>query len=437
MTTAAGRGFSPGSRPWVLAALMLLAATSMRGAVDNRLDIAIAARANAYPSVTADGSLVALAWGATTVEAATDVYTAVSRDGGRSFAAPVRVSATPANLSGEQPPAIALVPRAGQEPSVVVVWTSKSPEGTKLVSSRSDDGGRTFGAAVPVPGSEAAGNRGWESITTDRDGHVVAVWLDHRELASSGHSMAMGANHEHAMGAEGKTDAVARAQRSKILFGRIDGEVGAEPIAGGVCYCCKTALAAGANGGIYAAWRQVYAGNIRDIAFARSMDGRTFAPPARVSEDNWMLDGCPENGPSLAVDARDRVHVVWPTLLPAADSTSEPTLALFYAMSADGRTFTPRARIPTAGVARHPQVALGSRDELFIVWDEQDGGTRRVAAARARVAASDPVTFVRQPFADAGPAGYPVVAGVADADVVAWTSGSGASSTIRLTRVAR
>jgi hypothetical protein len=343
----------------------------------------------------------------------------------------------PANLSGEQPPGIALVPKTGHESSVVVVWTSKSPEGTRLVSTRSDDGGTTFAAPVPVPGSEAAGNRGWESIVTDRDGHVVAVWLDHRELASSGHSMAMGTDHQHAMGAEGKTDAVARAQRSKILFARLDGEAGAQPIAAGVCYCCKTALAAGANGGIYAAWRQVYAGNIRDIAFARSTDGRTFGPPARVSEDNWMLDGCPENGPSLAVDARDRVHVVWPTLLPATDSTSEPTLALFYATSTDGRTFTRRARVPTEGAARHPQIALGSRDELFIVWDEQAGGARRVAAARAPAGGPGPVTFVRQPLLDNGPAGYPVVAGVADADVVAWTSGSGASSTIRLTRVAR
>ncbi len=437
MTTAVGRGFSPGIRPCVVAALMLLAATSLLGAGHDGTDIAVPGRSNAYPSVTAAGPLVALAWGATTPEAVTDVYAAVSRDGGRSFAAPVRVSAMPANLSGEQPPAIALVPRAGQEPSVVVVWTSKSPDGTKLVSARSDDGGRTFAAAVPVPGSEAAGNRGWESIVTDRGGHVVAVWLDHRELASSGHSMAMGANHEHAMGAENKTDAVARAQRSKILFARIDGEAGSQPIAGGVCYCCKTALAAGGNGGIYAAWRQVYAGNIRDIAFAKSTDGRTFAPPERVSEDNWMLDGCPENGPSLAVDAHDRIHVVWPTLLPATDSTSEPTLALFYAMSADGRTFTPRARISTQGVARHPQVALGSRDDLIIVWDEQDGGTRRVAAARATPGGSDHVTFVREPLADTGPAGYPVAASVSDADVVAWTSGSGASSTIRLTRVAR
>jgi hypothetical protein len=425
------------SRTWLVAALMLLAATSLRGADHIGIDIAVPGRSNAYPSVTAGGSHVALAWGATTADGITDVYTAVSRDSGRTFTEPVRVSMIPGNLSGEQPPAIALVPRAGQEPSVVVVWTSKSPDGTRLVSSRSDDGGRTFAAAVPVPGSEAAGNRGWESMVTERDGHVVAVWLDHRELASSGHSMAMGANHEHATGAVNKTDAVARAQQSKILFARIDGEAGAQPIAGGVCYCCKTALAAGANGGIYVAWRQVYAGNIRDIAFARSTDDRTFAPPERVSADNWMLDGCPENGPSLAVDARDRIHVVWPTLLPAADSTSEPTLALFYAMSADGRTFTPRARIPTQGVARHPQVALGSRDELFIVWDEQAGATRRVAAARAEADGKDTVTFVRQELADSGPAGYPVVASVSDAEIVAWTSGSGASSTIRLTRVAR
>jgi hypothetical protein len=382
---------------------------------------------------------VALAWGASTAEGVTDVYLAVSRDAGRSFSAPVRVNVSPANLSGEQPPGIALVPRAGGEPSIVVVWTSKSPDGTRLVSSRSDDGGKTFAAAVPVPGSEAPGNRGWESVVTDREGHVAAVWLDHRELASGGHAMAMGANHEHAMGAEGKTDAVARAQRSKILFARTDGAGDALPIASGVCYCCKTALAASPmTGGIFAAWRQVYAGNIRDIAFARSGDGgKTFTAPERVSEDNWMLDGCPENGPSLVVDSRDRIHVVWPTLLPAADSTSEPTLALFYAMSQDGRTFTPRARIPTGGVARHPQIALAPGGDLFVVWDEQEGGTRRVAAARGRSAGSSAVTFVRQTISDAGAATYPVVASVLDADVVAWTSGASGASVIRVARVPR
>lgn len=426
------------SRTSLGAASILLAAASLHGADRTGIAVAVAGRSNAYPSITASSSFVALSWGATTAEGATNVYTAVSRTGGESFAAPVRVSAEPASLSGEQPPEIALVPRAGREPSIVVVWTSRSPEGTRLLSSRSEDGGRTFASAVPVPGSEAAGNRGWESIATDGTGHVAAVWLDHRELASGGHAMAMGANHEHAVGAEGKADAVARAQRSKIFFARLGSEADAQPIASGVCYCCKTALAAGANGELYAAWRQVYAGNIRDIAFSKSMDGgRTFAPPARVSEDNWMLDGCPENGPSLVADRRDRVHVVWPTLLPAAAPTGEPALALFYAMSADGRTFTPRARVPAEGVARHPRLALGTGDELFVVWDEQDGGARRVAAALATTTGPGPARFVRQPLSDAGGGSYPVAASAIDAEVVAWTSGPSGASVIRVERVRR
>lgn len=426
------------SRAWLIAALAIVSIGSTQSAGTGVTEIGVAGRMSAYPSVTAAGSLVALTFGATTAEGATDVYAAVSRDGARSFTAPVRVTTAPANLSGEQPPAVALVPRAGGEPSIVVVWTSKSPDGTRLVSSRSDDGGKTFAAAVPVPGSEAAGNRGWESIATNRDGRVAAVWLDHRELASSGHAMAMGANHEHAMGADGKSDAVARAERSKILFARLDAPGGAQPIAGGVCYCCRTALATGPDGGIYAAWRQVYAGNIRDIAFARSLDGgKSFTAPERVSEDNWMLDGCPENGPSLVVDSHDRVHVVWPTLLPAADAKSEPTLALFYATSSDGKTFTPRVRIPTEGAAKHPQIALGSDGQLFIVWDEQDGGTRRVAAARTMTAGAGGMTFVRQTLEDASPGSYPVVASATDADVVAWTSGASGASVIRLARVQR
>ena len=71
----------------------------------------------------------------------------------------------------------------------------------------------------------------------------------------------------------------------------------------GVCYCCKVAMATAADGAIIAAWRHVYAGNIRDIAFTISRDGgRTFAAPQRLSEDRWQLAGCPDDGPALAVD---------------------------------------------------------------------------------------------------------------------------------------
>jgi hypothetical protein len=65
-----------------------------------------------------------------------------------------------------------------------------------------------------------------------------------------------------------------------------------------------------------------------------------------VSADNWVLDGCPENGPSLAVDAGGRVHVVWPTLVPGGTASSEPAMSLFYATSADGIHFSRRQALP-------------------------------------------------------------------------------------------
>jgi hypothetical protein len=90
------------------------------------------------------------------------------------------------------------------------------------------------------------------------------------------------------------------------------------------------------------------------MAFAASHDGGlTFSAPIRVSEDQWQIEGCPEDGPAMALDGRQRVHVVWPTLVSGATADIEPTLELFYAASSDGRQFSARRRLPTEGVPHH------------------------------------------------------------------------------------
>jgi hypothetical protein len=401
--------------------------------------IAVAERTNANASLAAEGRFAAIAWGASTKDGVTDIYLTTSRDGGRAFGAPTRVSlaAGEANLSGEQPPRVSLIPRPGRDPAIVVVWTAKSPSGTRLWSARSDDGGASFGSPTLVPGSDAPGNRGWASIATSDRRRVVALWLDHREVPNAGAGAgAMGqANHQHGSGAAGQTDGAARAQLSKLFFGRLDDATSTRALAGGVCYCCKTAIAAGSNGRIYAAWRHVYSGNVRDIAFAMSADGgRAFSAPVRVSGDNWVLDGCPENGPALAVDDRQRIHIVWPTLVPA-DTAGVETLALFYATSSDGQHFTTRQRVPTQGVPRHPQIAVGLSGEIAVAWDEQAGGARRVALARGAIDPSGVARLVRQTIVDAAPAVYPVLGAVDDGMVVAWTSGPGGQTVIRAERL--
>ena len=81
----------------------------------------------------------------------------------------------------------------------------------------------------------------------------------------------------------------------------------------------------------------------------------------------------------MAVDAKNRVHIVWPTLITEdADASDEPTIALFYAMSADGKRFTPRQRIPTEGMPHHPQIAIGAGR----VADDRVGRGREREASR-------------------------------------------------------
>ena len=396
-----------------------LVTASASSSAPRGVDLAVPGRANATASIAAAGRSVAVAWGASTPNGATDVYLATSTDGGQTFAAPVRVNDVDgdARLNGEQPPRIAM-----RERDVTVVWTTKGAAGTTLLQARSADGGRTFHKAAPIPGGDAAGNRGWENVTVDGDGRVFAVWLDHREMADAG---VAATHHQHH--AEGKPDGVAMAQKSKLYVATLDGRVTPRAVTGGVCYCCKTAIAAGGDGAIYAAWRHVYPGNIRDIAFTQSRDGgRTFGAPIRVSEDKWVLEGCPDDGPAMVVDRASHVHVVWPTLV---SENGTETTALFYASSDDGRSFLARQRVPTRGMPHHPQIAIGASGVPAIAWDEADNGGRTAAMSRISGGASS-VRFAREVLGDA--AVYPVLAFAGDATVAAWTSGKGPASVIHV-----
>jgi hypothetical protein len=330
--------------------------------------LAVPGRANATPSIAAADPRVAVAWGAREPSGKTDVFVATSANGGHSFGAPVRVNDEPgtARVGGETPPRVAFVGYA-----IDVVWTSRENDGrTTIRVARSESDGRTFGPSRELQLEGAPGDRGWPAAAADTSGRRHMIWLDHRGLAAEGNS-----HHVHgaAPTAGEKRDGVAMAQKSSLFYA---GAAGENEIAKGVCYCCKTALATAANGTIFAAWRHVFADNIRDIAFTVSRDGgRTFAPFVRVSEDRWQLDGCPDDGPALTADERGVAHVAWPTVV----SSPEPHKAIFYASTRDGRTFSERKRVSPVGLnAAHPQIAIDPLGRPFVTWDALQNGRRRV-----------------------------------------------------------
>ncbi len=197
-----------------------------------------------------------------------------------------------------------------------------------------------------------------------------------------------------------------------------------------MCYCCKTALATAPGGLVYTAWRHVYPGNIRDIAFSMSRDGgRSFAAPVRVSADQWQLAGCPDDGPAMAVDASGVVHLVWPTVVQG----STPEGGLFYASTRDGRTFTARQRVPTLGSPKpsHPQITVSGDGRLAVAWDEVVSGVRRALVQHITVDRRGRATFGTPTDLGAdAPGVYPVLAATPRGLLAVWTRGAAGATMI-------
>jgi hypothetical protein len=240
------------------------------------------------------------------------------------------------------------------------------------------------------------------------DGAVHAVWLDGRHAIPR--PPGSNAPHVHGQRSPGEPS-----PRQDIVHASLDAS--AKPhensIAADVCFCCKTAVVATGET-VLAAWRHIYPGNLRDIAFAISKDrGRTFGAPIRVSEDGWRLDACPDDGPALAADAHGGVHIVWPTLVPG----DTPRKGIFYS-TLSGQAFAPRQRLDSADAdVAHPQIAVDDHGNAAVVWDELSRGTRWVVLRRVEQGKPGPVRL----FEGRG-VNYPVIAAGEGHWVMAWTA---------------
>jgi hypothetical protein len=410
-------------------ATVSILACGRTGPSSGPIALTVPGKSTATPWVAASGSFVAVAFGATNA-GATDIFVAVSRDAGRTFAAPTLVNsiAGEGRLGGELPPRVALSASNGsKEPEVAVVWTARGTS-TEIKAARSRDGGKTFEPPVTLQNSGAPGMRGWPALTIDPHGTAHSIWLDHRGMTPTAEH---GAGNHSGHRSDVPQDGVAMAQKSGLFYAAASGpSTGEHELTKGVCYCCKTALAAAADGTLYAAWRHVYEGNLRDMALTVSHDGgRTFSEPVRVSEDRWAINGCPDDGPAMAVDNSGVAHLVWPTVIDGP----QPEGGIFYASTRDGKQFTSRIRIPTLGSPKpsHPQILVAG-GRVVVAWDELVNG-RRVATAREVKRQADGTATFGAPI-DLAPgesAVYPVLAATDDALVAVWTSGSGDQSTVR------
>jgi hypothetical protein len=338
--------------PTLTAAAMLAAACASEPfPIDLRIEHEGAS--NPTVAVTPDG-MVLTAWVGTQRDSANVYLSRVSPDG--VVHDPIRVNDVLGDASPhEQAPAQVA---AGSDGLVHVVWQATTPieerrfPASDLRYARSTDGGRTFTPAVTVNDDTTGppSSHTFHNVVAGDDGLIAVSWLDGRvgdSLRTANHDI----TEDQLPGSDIRV-AVSRDGGKSFTHQTV--------VDTNVCPCCRTSLAWGSDGAIFVSWRKVFDGDIRDIVVAASRDGgKTFEPPVRVHEDDWVYAGCPHAGPDLAVDAEGRLQATWYT-------GAQGRTGLYHAASADGgMTFG----FPTSLTGSQPptQAKLGV-DEAGVVW---------------------------------------------------------------------
>ena len=268
-----------------------------------------------------------------------------SVDGGDTFEAPVPVNepGTTVGSHGENSPVLLFGP--GEK--LYTMWEQQEGEATNVMFANSLDFGATFEKPIRVSDQTTPTYSGYPTLAVAPNKTLCAAWLDFRDQA------------EHYDTA------------SIYLSCSIDeGDTFSKnmKVADGVCPCCRPVIVYGPQGELMVFWRRVFPGNIRDMVVSISTDqGNSFAPPIRVAEDNWKLEGCPDSGPAV-LRADKRVYVAWLTEATRARS------GVRLAWSDDGgRTFSlPVMASAKTLDANHPAFALENDGHVLLTFQARD-----------------------------------------------------------------
>ncbi|MGH9970910.1 MAG: sialidase family protein [Pyrinomonadaceae bacterium] len=328
----------------------------------------------AEPTMAAapDGS-VYVAWVSHQPNSHADVMIARLTREGKMQGSAARVNLQPgvATAWRGDPPTVAVAP----DNTVFVGWTARvesdSGHTTNIYLSSSSDLGQTFGAPVKVNDDATPAVHGMHSLAVGKDGRIYLAWLDERNV------MPMPMNDK-------KMDPSMKGhhmESNRELFVASSTDSGRtfttnQRVATDVCPCCKTALAVDSNGRLYVSWRQVLPGDLRHIAVSSSSDqGKTFTTPKIVSDDQWVLAGCPVSGAALSVDKNNVLRVLW------YSAGKNGQTGLYWSESKDqGISFGPRTLVAAGSTGGTP-VLLSDGDTLSAVWEGSEGNTATVMTA--------------------------------------------------------
>ena len=286
--------------------------------------------------------------------------------------------------------------------SLAAHWLVKSGNATYAYDvniARSHDGGRTWSTPVVPHTDKTQTEHGFVSLLPLPDGRVGAVWLDGRNMKD------MKDDDEHAPSLQSMT----------LRYAAIDagGKLSEEAqLDERVCECCQTAATLTSEG-VIAVYRDRSDTEVRDISTVRQWNGAWTSPNA-IHADNWQINGCPVNGPTIAAD-NSRVAVAWYT-----KANDQAHVMLAFSKDA-GATFGKPVIVDDGQAAGRVDVLLLPDGSALVCWLS---GTVEAGEIKVRRIAQDGALGPISPIAKTDisrSSGFPRMARLGNTVHFAWT----------------
>lgn len=265
---------------------------------------------------------------------------AVSKDSGASFGKIIEIPGSEKiHPHGENMPKMIVKPNG----EMIAVWPVANPNPKNDYSdlvyyAQSFDNGETWSAVKNLVTDTASYDQRYFDLALLPNGEAAIIWLDNRKNTE-------------------KTG-------SALYFATTAGSNGFQNehlIQEPTCECCRTALLVAGNKNIHVVYRAILNDSIRDIVHAVSTDnGQHFSKPLRISDDRWMIRGCPHTGPAICENEAG-LHFSW--------FTGGDKAGVYYTNSKDnGKDFSPRRKV-SGSQSRHSQIiSLGKN--VVNIWNE-------------------------------------------------------------------
>ncbi|HEU4934112.1 MAG TPA: sialidase family protein [Pyrinomonadaceae bacterium] len=297
--------------------------------------------------------------------------------------------------------------------SLAAHWLVKSGTATYAYNvniALSKDGGKTWSKPIVPHLDNTQTEHGFVSLVPLSDGHLGAIWLDGRNMKAikDGHD-------------ESKPLSVSMTLRYAAIDanGKISEDAQLDER---VCECCQTSATVTSDG-VFAAYRDRSQNEVRDIYSVRQAGG-SWGSPQTVHADNWEINGCPVNGPSVAAEGRN-VAVAWFT---GAGGTQRVKIAF---SSDGGATFAAPIQIDEGETQGRVDMVLLPDKSALVCWlsGTSEGGELKVRRVDSNGSLGPPAVIAKTDISRSS--GFPRMARLGNEVHIAWTE-FGKPSRIRM-----